>query len=164
MTGLPKLDRIDLKILCHLQENGRATNVKLADAVGLSTSPCLQRVRRLERAGYIVRYRALIDVAKVADHVTIFTEVTLTDHRREDFIKFEAEIRKFDAVVECHLISGGYDYLLKFAATSILHYQDIIERVLDRNIGVKKYFSYVVIKSIIDKGGIPLKAVLPPGD
>lgn len=155
-----KLDRIDINILSRLQLNGRMSNVDLADAVDLSPSPCLQRVKRLEKAGYIEGYRARIALTKLSEHITVFTEVTLQDHRREDFVKFESEIRKYESVQECHLVSGGYDYLVKFVAKSVAHYQEIIESVLDRNIGVEKYFSYIVIKSVIDRDSVPVNAIL----
>jgi len=151
-----KLDRIDINILTQLQRNGRVTNVDLADAVGLSPSPCLLRVKRLEAAGYITGYNAHIDIAKLGETVTVFTEVTLSDHRREDFIKFEASVRTIDEVIECHLISGGYDYLLKFLTRGVAHYQTVIESILERDIGVSKYFSYIVIKSPIVKLNYPL--------
>jgi len=151
-----KLDRIDINILTQLQRNGRVTNVDLADAVGLSPSPCLLRVKRLESAGYITGYNAHIDIAKLGETVTVFTEVTLSDHRREDFIKFEASVRTIDEVIECHLISGGYDYLLKFLTRGVAHYQTVIESILERDIGVSKYFSYIVIKSPIVKLNYPL--------
>ncbi len=160
MHGLPKLDRIDINILSQLQRNGKFTNVTLADAVGLSPSPCLQRVKRLEKAGYIDRYAALINLRKLSDHVIVFTEVTLADHRRNDFIKFEAEIRKHPHVMECHLVSGGYDYIIKFIARSVPQYQEIMEVILERNIGVDKYFSYVVIKSVVSYNTIPLEEIL----
>ncbi|MGC1332451.1 winged helix-turn-helix transcriptional regulator, partial [Pseudomonas sp.] len=101
MEGMVKLDRIDINILVELQKDGRMTNVSLADAVGLSASPCLQRVKRLEAAGYISSYKAHINLAKITDSVTIFTEMTLGDHKREDFAKFEANIRQVDEVLEC---------------------------------------------------------------
>jgi len=153
----PKLDRIDIRILAHLQRNGRVTNVQLADAVGLSASPCLMRVKRLEKGGYITGYGAHIALAKLGDTLTVFTEVTLSDHRRKDFSRFEAAIRNVDEVIECHLVSGGYDYLLKFVARGIGHYQSIIEFLLEQNIGIEKYFSYVVIKSIFAKTHYPLE-------
>ena len=123
----PRLDRIDINILAALQDNGRLSNVRLSEIVGLSPSPCLQRVKRLEKAGYIKRYRAVISLDLVADSIMVFTEVTLSDHRRESFVKFEAQIQKIEAVQECHLISGGYDYLVKFIAQNMLHYQEIID-------------------------------------
>jgi DNA-binding Lrp family transcriptional regulator len=110
----------------------------------------------LEEAGFITSYNARIDLAKLGETITVFTEVTLNDHHREDFVKFESSIRTVDEVIECHLISGGYDYLLKFLARGVAHYQSVIEDILERDIGVAKYFSYIVIKSPIEKLHYPL--------
>lgn len=153
----PKLDRIDLKILAQLQRAGRITNVELADAVGLSPSPCLTRVKRLEKAGYITGYGAQVNLSKLGDFLTVFTEVTLTEHRSGDFSRFETRIRKIDEIVECHLVSGGYDYLLKFVARGVAHYQSIIEGMLEGDYGIEKYFSYVVIKSPFIKHHYPIQ-------
>ncbi|WP_029013239.1 Lrp/AsnC family transcriptional regulator [Niveispirillum irakense] len=155
----PKLDRIDLKILAQLQQAGRITNVELADAVGLSPSPCLTRVKRLEKAGYITGYGAHINLAKLGDFLTVFTQVTLTEHRSGDFSRFEAKIRKIDEIVECHLVSGGYDYLLKFVTNGVGHYQSIIEGMLEGDFGIEKYFSYVVIKSPFIKHHYPIQTL-----
>ena len=157
MVGTLKLDRIDINILSTMQQQGNITNVNVAEAVGLSPSPCLQRVKRLETAGYIQNYRAVINLKKLAEHVTVFTEVTLADHRRNDFIKFENEIKNHDNIVECHLLSGGYDYLLKYFARSVSQYQKIMEDLLERNIGIDKYFSYIVIKPVVEKHSVPIQ-------
>ncbi|AOK63480.1 Lrp/AsnC family transcriptional regulator [Burkholderia ubonensis] len=154
-----KLDRIDLRILSQLQRRGRMTNVELADAVGLSPSPCLIRVKRLEKAGYIGGYGAHIQLEKLGDVQVVFTEVTLADHRHEDFDRFVAAIRNVDEIVECHLASGGYDYLLKFVTRSVSHYQTIVEGLLEQNIGIEKYFSYVIIKSPFVKRHYPLESL-----
>jgi DNA-binding Lrp family transcriptional regulator len=157
MTLGLKLDRIDLKILAQLQRSGRMTNVELADAVGLSPSPCLTRVKRLEKAGFIDGYSAQINLDKLGEMLTVFTEVTLTEHRSGDFSRFEAKIKKMDEIVECHLVSGGYDYLLKFVARGVSHYQSIIEGMLEGDYGIEKYFSYVVIKSSFIKHHYPIQ-------
>ncbi|CAL92829.1 Lrp/AsnC family transcriptional regulator [Azoarcus olearius] len=159
-TAMPKLDRLDLRILCQLQRNGRITNVDLADAVGLSPSPCLIRVKRLEQAGYIAGYGAQVKLDKLGEMLTVFTEVTLADHRREDFMRFESAIRNIDEILECHLVSGGYDYLLKFMTQGVNHYQSIIEGLLERSIGIEKYFSYIVIKSPFIKNYYPIERVV----
>ena len=151
-----KLDRIDINILAQLQRNGRITNIELAKSVALSPSPCLMRVKRLEEAGYITGYNARLDLKKLGEMITVFTEVTINDHHREDFIRFEANIRAIEEVIECHLVSGGYDYLLKFLTRGVAHYQSVIEDILERDIGVAKYFSYIVIKSPIEKLHYPL--------
>lgn len=156
-----KLDRIDIRILAELQRSGRITNIGLAEAVALSPSPCLQRVKRLEKAGYIVSYHAQVDLAKLGETTTIFTEITLSDHHREHFRIFEKKIAEVEEVIECHLVSGGYDYLLRFLTRGINHYQAVIEDVLDRDIGVDKYFSYIVIKSSFVKHHFPLERLFP---
>jgi DNA-binding Lrp family transcriptional regulator len=157
MLTTPKLDRIDLKILAQLQKSGRITNVELADAVGLSPSPCLTRVKRLEQAGYIVGYGAQINLQKLGEFVTVFTEVTLEDHKSSDFVRFESKIRTIDEIIECHLVSGGYDYLLKFVTPGLTHYQNVIEGMLEGNLGIEKYFSYIVIKSPFVKNYYPMQ-------
>ncbi len=153
----PKLDRIDLKILAKLQQSGRITNVELADAVGLSPSPCLTRVKRLETAGFITGYGAQLNLRKLGEFLTVFTEVTLTEHRQGDFSRFEMRIAKLDEILECHLVSGGYDYMLKFVARGVAHYQSIIESMLEGDYGIEKYFSYVVIKSPFIKNHYPIQ-------
>ncbi|MBB6219556.1 Lrp/AsnC family transcriptional regulator [Rhizobium leguminosarum] len=114
-----KLDRIDIKILHELQKNGRVTNVELAELVNLSPSPCLMRVKKLQSEGYIEGYSAQINVAKLGQTLTVFTEITLKNRRQVDFARFLATIEKLDQVIECHLVSGGYDYLLKFVTAGI---------------------------------------------
>ena len=161
MTEAFKLDRLDLRILAQLQKNGRMTNVDLADAVSLSPSPCLIRVKRLEQAGYIAGYGAHLRLEKLGDTLTVFTEITLSDHHRENFFRFENAIRDVDEIMECHLISGGYDYLLRFLTRGVNHYQQVIEGLLDRNIGIEKYFSYIVIKSPFVKTHCAIEKLFP---
>jgi DNA-binding Lrp family transcriptional regulator len=151
-----KLDKIDVKILAELQKNGRITNVELAGIVNLSPSPCLIRVRKLQDEGYITGYSATINVAKLGQALTVFTEVTLKNHRQIDFARFVATVEKLDSVMECHLISGGYDYLVKFVTASIAEYQSIMERLIDQDVGIDKYFSFVVLKSPVVKNRVPL--------
>jgi DNA-binding Lrp family transcriptional regulator len=154
-----KLDRIDIRILHELQKNGRITNVELADLVHLSPSPCLQRVKKLQQEGYISGYSAQIDVAKLGQTLTVFTEVTLKNHRQIDFARFQQAAEKVDEIIECHLISGGYDYLLKFVTAGISDYQEIMERLTDGDLGIDKYFSFVVLKSPFVKAHLPLKRI-----
>ncbi len=161
MINAPKLDRIDINILAELQRSGRITNAELADKVGLSASPCLTRVKRLEAAGYISGYAALINLAKIGTSQIVFTSVTLGDHRRADFQKFETRIAQYEELVECHLVSGGFDYLLKFVVRGIAEYQEMMEELLESGIGVSKYFSYIVIKTAVARGQPPVKLHAP---
>ncbi len=156
-----KLDRIDLRILSELQKNGRVTNVELAELVHLSPSPCLMRVKKLQTEGYITHYAAQIDVAKIGQTLTVFTEVTLRNHRQVDFARFLSAMERIDNVTECHLVSGGFDYLVKFVTPDITAYQAIMERLLDLDVGIEKYFSYVVLKSPIVRSFLPFGTMFP---
>jgi DNA-binding Lrp family transcriptional regulator len=160
MLRAPKLDRIDIRILSELQRNGRISNNELADIVGLSSSPCLQRVRKLEAAGYIASYGARLDLSKLADPQIVFTQITLASHRREDFIRFEAALWKMDELLEAHLVSGGFDYLLKFLTRGIAEYQALMDDLLARDLGITKYFSFIVLKSPIVKPHYPVLNLL----
>jgi DNA-binding Lrp family transcriptional regulator len=164
LDSIPRLDRIDIRILSQLQCNGRVTNVDLADMVGLSPSPCLIRVKRLEKAGYVTGYGAYLQLEKLGPMQIIFTQVTLSDHRREDFAKFEAAIRNVDEIVECHLVSGGFDYLLKFVTRSVAHYHSIAEEVLRQEVNMEKYFSYIVINSPFVKHHYPIEKLFSGQD
>ncbi|MBB2682557.1 Lrp/AsnC family transcriptional regulator (plasmid) [Rhizobium sophoriradicis] len=154
-----KLDRTDIKILHELQKNGRITNVELSELVNLSPSPCLIRVKKLQAEGYIERYSAQIDFNKLAQTLTVFTEITLKNHQQIDFARFLATIEKIDQVMECHLVSGGYDYLLKFVTAGIEEYQTIMERLIDMEIGIDKYFGFIVLKSPLVKARMPLTSL-----
>jgi len=162
MVKAPKLDQIDIHILAELQRQGRIGNNDLADAVGLSASPCLQRVRRLEAAGYITGYSAHLNLAKLGDPQIVFTQVTLSNHRREDFLRFETALRNLEEVMEVHLVSGGFDYLLKFITRGISEYQTLMDDLLARELGIDKYFSFIVLKSPILKPEYPLSVVVDP--
>jgi len=154
-----KLDKIDVKILAELQKNGRVSNVELAELVNLSASPCLMRVKKLHAEGYITGYSARIGLEKLGPILTTFTEITLRNHRQADFARFLATIEKIDSVTECHLASGGYDYLVKFMTAGIAEYQAIMERLVELDIGIDKFFSYVMLKTPILRAQPPLKAL-----
>ncbi len=156
-----KLDRIDLRILSELQKNGRISNVELAALVNLSPSPCLMRVRRLQSEGYIVNYSAQIDLTKLGQTLTVFTEITLKNHHPIDFNRFVAAVETVDGVMECYLISGGYDYLIKFVMPGIVQYQATMERLMKMDIGIEKYFSFVVLKAPLIRTHLPLDKMFP---
>jgi DNA-binding Lrp family transcriptional regulator len=160
MQSRHKLDRIDLKILTELQRNGRIQNVELAEKVHLSPSPCLMRVKKLQAAGYITGYSAQINMALLGEVMTVFTEVTLKSHRQIDFARFQEAVQRLDSCLECHLISGGYDYLLKFVTPGISAYQSIMEGLLEEpQVSIEKYFSYIVLKSNFVKTHVPLSSL-----
>lgn len=151
-----KLDQIDLNILAVLQENGRIKNIDLAEKVALSASPCLQRVKRLENMGFISCYQAVVEINKIVETIQIFTQITINEHTLEDHGHFEKQIVKIPEVMECYLASGGYDYLVKFVCRSIIHYQSTIQNLLDSDLGISKYHSYVIMKEIVSRKAYPI--------
>lgn len=153
---MEKLDRIDFRILSYLQEHGRATNVALADAVGLSTSPCLSRVKRLEHLGYIKSYGARVALEMLGDYVTVFTEVKLTGHRIANFERFLRRARDVREIMECHHVTGGYDYLVKIVARNVSHYHSIMEALLVSDAGIGKFSSYIVLGTPINRDCYPI--------
>ena len=156
----PRLDAIDLKILGTLQREGRITKQALAERVNLSPTPCWERLKRLEKAGYIKGYRAEIDLAKLAGVTTVLVEVTLKQHRLEDFEHFERAIRQVPEVVECSATGGGIDYLLKVVTPDIDAYQRLIDELLGAGIGIERYFTYVVTRAIKTAAQPPVEALL----
>ena len=163
-SGTIRLDRLDLKILATLQTAGRISNLELAETVGLSATPCMQRVRRLEAAGYIRGYDAQLDIDRICSNIVVFTEITLGNHRREDFLRFERGIQEIPQILNCFLVTGGYDYLAQFIARDIHDYQTVVEDLLDRDLGVEKYFSYVTIKQVKRGTGYPLADLVSQAD
>jgi DNA-binding Lrp family transcriptional regulator len=163
-SGTIRLDRLDLKILSTLQTAGRISNLELAETVGLSATPCMQRVRRLEAAGYIRGYDAQLDIDRICSNIVVFTEITLRNHRREDFLRFERGIQEIPQILNCFLVTGGYDYLAQFIARDIADYQTVVEDLLDRDLGVEKYFSYVTIKQVKRDAGYPLADLVSQQD
>ncbi len=134
----------------------------MANAVGLSPSPCLNRLKRFEDAGYIRSYGARIALEKLGDYLTVFTEVTLADHRVADFNRFLARAREVREIVECHQVSGGFDYLLRVVARSVSHYQKIAETLLESDAGIEKYFSYIALSSPIMRDTYPIDSLFSP--
>ena len=143
-----RLDAIDLKILAALQKEGRITKVALADQVGLSPTPCWERLKRLEQVGLIKGYHAEIDLAKLGVTTSILVEVTLKQHRYEDFQVFEQGVRNIPEIVECFATGGGIDYLLKVVTRNIDSYQRLIDGLLTADIGIDRYFTYVVTRTV----------------
>ena len=140
------IDRFDLKILTHLQREGRCSNVELADAVGLSQSPCLARTKRLQQLGVIRGYGADIALETLGESVVVFTEVTIGSHHRHDFRKFEEAAAGHPEIVECYNVSGGYDYLVKVVAPSVARFQELMECLLNEDIGIAKFKSRIVLR------------------
>ena len=150
------LDERDLRILSILAREGRISKAELARRVNLTPTPCWARLQRLEAAGLIVGYRAEIALAALAPHVTVFVLAELEAHRASDFARFEAAVEEEEEVTACWAVGGGYDYVLQVVARDIARYQDLIEDLLARRIGLKRYFTYVVTKTVKAGAAPPL--------
>lgn len=143
-----KLDNRDLEILKVLAEEGRISKADLAKRINLSPSPCWKRLERLEAAGIIEGYGARLSLRNIAPHVTVFVTVELEHHRAEYFQAFERAIRSCEEVVACWAIGGGLDYLMQTVTRDIDSYQRFMDALLDRGLGVVRYFTYVVTKPV----------------
>ncbi|HRI75543.1 MAG: Lrp/AsnC family transcriptional regulator [Alphaproteobacteria bacterium] len=151
-----KLDRIDRKILHDLQENGRMTNVELAERAGISAPPCLRRVRALEEAGVIKGYHADIDSNSLGFGVTVFAQVGLSNQAEHDLKKFEDLVRGWPLVRECYLVSGEADYILKIVAEDWDAYQKFLTSHLTTAPNVSHIKSALGIRVAKHKPGVPV--------
>ncbi|MBO1026485.1 Lrp/AsnC family transcriptional regulator [Ochrobactrum sp. SD129] len=157
MKSALKLDAVDLRILEAVQENARITKIALAEKVGLSPTPCWLRLRKLEEAGVVTGYHARIAFRKIAPIAHIMVQITLGNHRQSDFDRFERAITVIPEIVSCWSVGGGVDYFLMIMARDVDAYQRLIDRLLDQNIGIERYFTYIVTKLVKDeRTGTPL--------
>ncbi len=147
-VGSVDLDDIDIQILNLLQDEGRISKSELASRVNLSNSACFERLRRLQESGVIESYHARINVLRLGDPLLIQTHVVLGSHMSSDFARFEKRIAQESMVVECFGLGGGIDYSLTVCAVSMSEYQALIESLLDANIGIKQYFTYIITKRV----------------
>jgi Lrp/AsnC family transcriptional regulator of ectoine degradation len=143
-TETLKLDARDIKILAILQREGRISKAALAERVNLSATPCWERLRRLEEAGIIESYGARISLKALGPVTIVFMQVELESHRSEDFSRFEREIATIPEIVECWAVGGGIDYFCKVVVRHLADYQALIESMLARQIGIKRYYTYAV--------------------
>jgi Lrp/AsnC family transcriptional regulator of ectoine degradation len=160
---MTRLDAIDLKILIALQARGRITKVALAAAVNLSPTPCWERLKRLEKAGIVKAYHAEIDLDRLGPITTVLVEIVLKQHRYEDFQRFEAAIRAIDEVVDCYATGGGIDYLLKIVTRDVDAYQRLIDQLLLAQIGIDRYFTYIVTRAVKSCAQPPVELLMRLG-
>jgi Lrp/AsnC family leucine-responsive transcriptional regulator len=149
------LDRIDLTILDTLQKDGRIANNDLAKKINLSASPCLERVRRLEKEGYIERYRAVLNSIKLNYTMSAFIQVTLDRTTSDVFEKFKVEVVKIKEVVECHMVAGGFDYLLKLRFANMEAYREVLGLIVELP-AVSQTHTYVVTENVKADRGVPI--------
>lgn len=158
---VPRLDARDIKILSILQREGRLSKSALAERVNLSSTPCWERLHRLEEAGIIERYGAQISLKALGPVTIVFVEITIENHRAEDFQRFEKAIADIAEIVECWALGGGIDYLCKVIVRHLDDYQQLIEAMLDQRIGIQRYFSYVVTAPVKNEP-VPVQLLARP--
>jgi len=148
------IDAKDRQIIRELQKDGRLTNLDLAARVNLSPSPCLRRVRLLEEAGVITGYSADIDVRKLGLRVTAFIRITLQRHERDQVQRFEDAVRSIDEILDCHLLTGEADYLLRVMVEDLEAYEVFVRNRLHAIPGISSIVTSLVYGSV--KSSMPL--------
>lgn len=146
---MTKLDETDRKIIRTLQREGRLSNQDLSQRVNLSPSPCLRRVRNLERAGVIGGYAAIVDQEAYGLPVTVFLQVRLDRHSRDTVTAFETAVAGIDEIMECYLMAGDRDYLLRVVVASLADYEEFIRRRIHKIPGIASLdssFAFGVVK------------------
>ncbi len=151
------LDRIDQRILREMQNNGRISYVDLGKIVGLSTSPCLERVRRLEKQGYIQSYTANLNPNLLGAGLLVFVEINLTYRKADVFTEFKKAVEKWPQIQECHLVSGDFEYLLKIRIENIAFYRQLLGDILHTLPDVRESKTMVVMETAAETSKINLK-------
>ena len=153
---MEKIDRTDRKILKLLQEDGRLATVELADKIGLSPTATSERLKRLLRDGYVTGFRAMLDPAKLGRELLVFIEVGLDKTTADVFEKFAAAVRRAPEVLECHMVGGGFDYLVKTRVADMSAYRRFLGDVVLGLPGVKETRTYVVMEEVKSDGLLPV--------
>lgn len=150
------LDKFDRAILSALQKDGRTSNVQLAHLVNLSESACLRRVRALEQAGLIERFVALLDQKAVGLSGTIFVHIALRREEQSELAAFEAAVQDIPEIMECYLMTGEFDYLLRVVVSGMADFERLHNEALTRLPGVARVNSSVAIRTVTKKTELPL--------
>jgi Lrp/AsnC family leucine-responsive transcriptional regulator len=150
------LDRIDRRILRVLQEKGRISNVELSRKVNLSPTPCLERVRRLESDGFIRGYGARLDAGRLGMGLLVYVQVTLDRTTTTIFDRFRQGVLAIPEVLECHMVAGGFDYLLKLRVPDMAAYRAVLGDRLGKLPGLLQTHSYFVMEEVKDAPAIPI--------
>ncbi len=150
------LDATDIRILEILQDNSNITTKELAERVNLSATPVFERIKRLEKEGYIKKYVAIVDGQKVNNGFCVFCNIRLKKHSKECIIHFTKSIMKVREITECYNISGDYDFMLKICVNSMAHYQEFVENVLGTIESIGSLHSLFVLKEVKQTYSVPI--------
>lgn len=153
---MTELDRIDRRILNELQRDGRITNAELAARLGLAPTSMSDRMKRLQKQGYILGFSARIDPQRVGLELLVFVEVSLDKTTPDAFEKFSKAVRGAPEVLECHMVAGGFDYLVKARVTDMAHYRSFLGDVLLNLPGVNETRTYPVMEEVKSDGPLPI--------
>lgn len=151
------LDRLDVSILKVLQEDGRISYVDLADKVGLSSTPCIERVKRLEKEGYIQGYYARLDPQLLDFSMLVFVEISLSYQTPDAFQEFSKAVKRLPYILDCHLVSGDADYLVKARINDMSEYRALLGDMLLTLPGVKNSKSYIVMEEVTETLSLPVE-------
>ena len=152
----PKLGRIDLNILRILQKDGRISYTDLAKQVGLSVTPCIERVKRLERENYILNYGARVSAQKLNQSLVVFVQIRLNHTSQKNFEEFRRSVMDLENVQSCFLVSGNYDYLLKARVADMASYRELLGHRILKLPAVQESTSYVVMEELKDTMDLPI--------
>ena len=152
-----RFDAIDLKILDALQRDGRISNVALAKTVGLSPTPCAERVRALESSGVIAGYAARLDAQSLDLGLLVFIEIAIDRTSQDAFDQFAAAIMRIPQVQECHMVAGGFDYLLKVRVSDMAAYRAFLGEVLSKVPSIRETHTYAVMERVKESAAVDLK-------
>ena len=154
---MASLDSIDRRLLAELQDEGRVTNVELAQRVGLTAPPCLRRVRALEEAGVIRGYHADLDASSLGFTITVFAMVSLKSQAEEDLRAFENHIKALPEVRECHMLNGEIDFILKIVSKDLQSFQEFLTSKLTPAPNVASVKTSLTIRTAKNEPGVPLE-------
>jgi Lrp/AsnC family leucine-responsive transcriptional regulator len=152
-----QLDKTDKKILVELQADGRISNLELASRVNLSAAACLERVRKLQESGFILGYAARLDPQLLDLSLLIFIEVVLDRTTPDVFEAFKREVHLVPEVLECHMVAGGFDYLIKARVKDMNAYRDFLGKSLLQLKGVRETHTYAVMEEVKSTGVLPVR-------
>ncbi|MFT5814404.1 MAG: Lrp/AsnC family leucine-responsive transcriptional regulator [Psychroserpens sp.] len=152
-----KIDRIDKNILFELQKNGRLSNIELSKRVGLSATPCLERVKRLENDKFIIGYQAILNPKKLDAALLVIVEITLTKTSPDVFDDFSKAVHELEVIQECHLVSGNFDFLLKTRVADMTAYRELLGNTLLMLPAVSESRTYVVMEEVKASNHLPIK-------
>jgi Lrp/AsnC family transcriptional regulator of ectoine degradation len=142
------LDRTDIRILSAVQAHGQLSKTRLAELVNLSPTPCWARLTRLKAEGFIRGFHADVALNKIIDFTQVIVTISLTQHRKADFDRFETHVRNLDEIIECVATGGGMDYVLKVVTPSLGSFQTLMDAMLAEDLNIGRYMTYIVTRHV----------------